>query len=366
MKSTKRPLVFVGMSGGVDSSVAALLLKRRDYDVVGVFIKVWDLKSCTWREDRRDAMRVAVRLEIPLLTLDLSEEYKRGVVDYMIREYKSGRTPNPDVRCNREIKFGAFLNWAKAKGADYIATGHYARLQSRPTSDLQLLTSKDQDKDQTYFLWTLGQDELKHCLFPIGQYLKSETRTLARKFKLPTAEKKDSQGLCFIGRLNFKEFLAEFLPKTTGEVLNTEGQVIGQHDGAAFYTIGERHGFTIIKKTAIDEPYYVIEKDVKKNTLIVSQKIIKNIKHRMFDIENPEVHLEPVNWISGETPKLATYSARSRYRQALEPVKILDTKSNTAKVRFHQPQSYLAPGQSLVLYDGPICLGGGVIDKIEN
>jgi tRNA-specific 2-thiouridylase len=350
----KKPKVYVGMSGGVDSSVSAALLVKAGYDVTGVFIKVWQpewlagTRSCTWREDRHDAMRVAAQLDIPFITLDLEREYKQEVVDYMIAEYKAGRTPNPDVMCNRYVKFGGFYSWAMKQGADFVATGHYARSENG-----KLIMGDDQNKDQTYFLWTLTKEQLAHTLFPVGNIEKPEVRKLAKKCKLFTADKKDSQGLCFIGKIDLKEFLSHYIQEKRGNVLDENGKVIGYHDGAFFYTIGERHGFTITEKTPHDEPYYVFAKDVEKNTLSVSKKT--------SDGELPngvtEVKLREVNWIE-RTPKFGTLlEARSRYRAPLQKIKIVDETT----VEFLEPQFTISPGQSLVVYEGNVCLGGGVI-----
>lgn len=342
--------VFVGMSGGVDSSVSAALLKKAGYDVTGVFIKVWqpDWFKCTWREDRQDAMRVAAQLEIPFITLDLEKEYKREVVDYMIAEYKAGRTPNPDVMCNRYVKFGGFYNWAVKQGADFVATGHYARIENG-----KLMMGDDQNKDQTYFLWTLTKEQLEHTLFPVGNIEKPEVRKLAKKFKLFTADKKDSQGLCFIGKIDVKEFLSHYISEKRGDVLSADGKIIGYHDGAFFYTIGERHGFTITKKTPHDEPYYVFAKDIEKNTISVSPKTPEG------ELPNGRttLPLREVNWIGGQAPVGKKLMARSRYREALQEVTI----NNENFVTFSKPQFTISPGQSLVIYDDKECLGGGII-----
>ncbi len=228
--------VYVGMSGGVDSSVSAYLLKKAGYDVTGVFIKVWQPENieCTWKEDRLDAMRVAAELEIPFVTLDLEAEYKKEVIDYMITEYSQGRTPNPDVACNKYVKFDGFLKWALQEGADYIATGHYTQnIYNQREETFEIKASRDSDKDQGYFLWTLGQEKLKHILFPVGAMQKSEVRAIASEAGLYTAAKKDSQGLCFIGKLDIKEFLKEYITPQRGRVLNVDGKIIGHHDGVS-------------------------------------------------------------------------------------------------------------------------------------
>jgi len=388
MRENKKKKVFVAMSGGVDSSVAAALLKKatpnnfeklfgrptpkgfRGYDVTGVFMKVWypDFLTCTWAEERTDAMRVCALLDIPFLTFDFEEEYKRDVVDYMIAGYKAGRTPNPDVMCNAHIKFGAFFKKARALGAEYIATGHHARLRREfPISNfqfpnkkqnVQLCVAKDKNKDQTYFLWTLTQDVLKHTLFPAGEYTKPDIRKIAHQFDLPTADKKDSQGLCFIGKIDMKEFLKHYIKEEQGAVLNEKGENIGQHEGVLFYTLGQRHGFTITKHTPEDLPHYIIAKDIQKNTLTVStnpdssyrQKAVKSI-----DIEN-------VNWIQGEAPREnVPLMARTRYREKLQDCHITNVQKTSVTVVFEGAMPVASPGQSLVLYKNKECFGGGII-----
>ena len=361
------------MSGGVDSSVSAAILKRDGYDVTGVFIKTWspDFLPCAWQEERRDAMRVAAKLKIPLLTLDLGKEYKEQVVDYMIAEYRTGRVPNPDVMCNKVIKFGSFFDFAMnppAGGrADFVATGHYAGIRIKPAllahghegefadrTGFILTKSSDKDKDQTYFLWTLKQRELSKTLFPIGHLLKSEVRKLAKKFGLPNAEKKDSQGLCFMGKINVKDFLKHYIKESPGLVLNERGEKIGRHKGANFFTIGERHSFVVDKKTSNDRPYYVMDKDLKKNTLIVSNK--KN----GGGISREEIEVKDVNWNHGVEPNLSKkYSARIRYRQELQVCRICKI-NKTYRIKFEEGQ-IAAPGQSAVFYDNDVCLGGGII-----
>ena len=397
------------MSGGVDSSVSAALLKEAGYDVTGVFIKVWqpDWMDCNWREDRLDAMRVAAAINIPFITLDLEKEYKRDVVDYMIAEYKAGRTPNPDVMCNKSVKFGAFYDWVMKKGADFVATGHYARIvESRKSikskvesegeaSDTSfgglldepsgrvrgmgnrgiarrknvsgaetthsLLAGSDPNKDQSYFLWNLRQEQLSHILFPIGDIEKPEVRRLAKKFKLPNADKKDSQGICFIGKVDIKEFLSHYMDPKNGDVLDESAQggdkIIGHHDGAFFLTQGERHGFVIDVKTPHDKPYFIVSKDIEKNTITVSNKDPQGLLAEAKTL----VRLEKTNWISGLPELGKKYHGRARYRQPFEDLVFISIKEGTVGIEFSKPQNALTPGQSLVVYDGEICLGGGVI-----
>ena len=359
--------VFVGLSGGVDSAASAALLKKAGYDVTGVFIKVWqpDFLPCNWRDERRDAMRVAIALDIPFLFFDFEKEYKKGVVDKMIAEYKVGRTPNPDVLCNREIKFGAFWKQAKKMGADFIATGHYARIEnSNIENSLKIKNSKlkigiDPNKDQSYFLWTLTQNDLSHTIFPIGDLEKSKVRKLARKSHLPVSEKKDSQGVCFIGEIRMDEFLSHFVSTKSGKVLNTRGDVIGTHKGALFYTIGERHGFEVTKKSSEDKAFYILSKNIKTNTLTVSNK-----EPEIISSSPTRIMVKDVNWIS----ELATtrLSARIRYRGEKIPVivKLGHGVSKQITVEFQKPMRGLSLGQSIVFYENEICLGGGVMDKI--
>jgi len=352
--------VFVGMSGGVDSSVSAALLVRAGYDVTGVFIKTWHpewldtrdkrKRGCSWRDDRRDAMRVASKLGIPFKTLDLSEEYKRDVADYMIGEYKAGRTPNPDVMCNKYIKFGGFYDFAMKSGADFVATGHYVRIAHHASRNAQLLTGVDKDKDQSYFLWTLTQKQLKKTLFPIGKYAKPKVRKLAEKFDLPVADKKDSQGICFLGDVDIKEFLSHYVEEKRGDVLNTEGEVIGHHDGAVFLTIGQRHGFTITKKTPDDSRLFIVDKNIEKNTVTVSSKINQK------EGGKKEIKLSEPNWISGF--KKGVFLCRFRYRQHLIPCEVIDHETISLE------SQNIPEGQSLVIYDKDTCLGGGVIGYI--
>lgn len=346
--------VFVAVSGGVDSSVSAALLKEEGYDVTGVFIKVWqpDFLECTWKEEQLDAMRVCAHLDIPFLTFDFEEEYKKGVVDYMITAYKEGRIPNPDVMCNKYVKFGAFFKKARAMGADYIATGHYAM---RGGNDpFQMIESKDTKKDQTYFLWTLKQEELKHTLFPIGHLKKPKVRKLAEKFGLANAQKHDSQGLCFLGKVDMRTFLKHFIEQKEGTVVDEKGTVIGAHEGVLYYTIGQRHGFTIKTKGTTTGPHYIISKDIEKNILVVSEQPQKAK-------ENPtEIKLESVGWVSGSAPADGKYEVRFRYRQKLRCA-LIKVDGEEVTVTFEGPQQRVSAGQSLVVYDRGVCLGGGII-----
>ncbi len=378
---TNTPLkrkVFVGVSGGVDSSVALALLQKEGYDVTGVFLKVWnpDWMECNWKEERRSAMRVCATLGVPFMTLDCEAEYKKEVVDYMIREYSEGRVPNPDVFCNKFVKFGVFLRRAIALGADYIATGHYAICAQRKSclpeylgkaKDIlqaesalyELHESIDKEKEQSYFLYTLGQHELSHTLFPVGKLLKSEVRTLARKFGLPTAEKKDSQGLCFIGKVDMKEFLGHYIEKKRGDVLNTAGEVTGYHDGAVLFAIGERHGFTITKKSSYEGRSFVVAKDIFKNTITVANKEAEG--DTIYNTK--EIIISDLHFISDKEPALPLKTVvRIRYHQPVQGV-TLYRREDGYHVIFDIPQNAVSVGQSAVLYDGETCLGGGVIEK---
>lgn len=343
----KKETVFVGVSGGVDSSVSLAILKEQGFNVVGCFIKTWqpDFIECTWKEERRDAMRVCAKLGVPFLTIDAEEEYKNFVGLYMINEYKAGRTPNPDVMCNKEVKFGVFLKKALTLGADYVATGHYAQ-----TKDGKLFKGIDSSKDQSYFLWTLTEAELSKTKFPIGHLEKSEVRTIAKKYDLLTAEKKDSQGVCFLGPIDMKDFLKHYIDVKKGDVLDLSGKKIGQHDGALFYTLGERHGFTITEKGTLDARLYVVERNLEKNTLTVSENI-----NEKKEEEKRKIKLENINWITKpEAKKL--YGARIRYQQKLEACTI---EGNN--VIFENTQSLATSGQSVVVYDEEECIGGGII-----
>ena len=350
-----RHRVFVGLSGGVDSAVSAALLKEQGYDVVGAFIKIWqpEFTECTWQEDRLDAMRVCAALDIPFREIDLSDEYKREVVETMIHDYRSGITPNPDVLCNQHIKFGSFARWARAEGAEAVATGHYAR-KREVGGHLELLSGRDAAKDQSYFLHRLSQVDLSRALFPIGGMLKSDVRALARKFDLPIAKKPDSQGLCFVGEVSMAEFLKRFIPLSPGSVL-CEGKQIGEHEGAALYTIGQRHGSSTSSHQDAG-PYYVIAIDVQENIVHVSP--------RRDDAARREIFLIDMHWTYREPTLPIQLRAQARYHE--EHVGVTLTKAGDRfHVLFDSPH-IASPGQSLVLYrseghTGLVCLGGGII-----
>lgn len=352
--------VFVGMSGGVDSSVAALLLKEWGHDVVGVFIKSWDglptpdgvkfREQCRWKEDRRDAMRVAAQLGIPFATYDLTQAYREEVIEYFFREYESGRTPNPDVMCNREIKFKRFLHQALADGAEAIATGHYARVEKKGEA-YHLLMGSDTNKDQSYFLWTLGQSELSKSLFPIGHLTKPEVRALAEKAGLPTAKKPDSQGICFVGEVALRDFLGARLPQTPGPVRTVVGKTVGEHIGLPYYTIGQRQGIGI----ASGLPYYVAGKEIATNTLLVAEGQHDSVLYKQT------VEIAELSWINQPPIVNQPLSGRLRYRQAPQKVVFTNLETNLACADFSEPQRAATPGQSLVIYDGEELIGGGVI-----
>ena len=422
LDDTKKTRVFVGMSGGVDSSVAALLLKmqanpdefekltgrpapkgRRGYDVTGVYLKCWSQQrldelggpgECPSERDAEDARRVASHLGIPFYVFDFEEEYRERVADYLVDGYRRGITPNPDVVCNREIKFGLFMEKALELGAEYVATGHYVRLQQTNNDKRQTIkesatrytlhTAQDASKDQSYFLWTLTQRQLAHALFPIGDYLKSEVREIARKAGLPTAEKKDSQGICFLGDVALADFIARHIPDRVGDTVTTDGTKIGEHRGAHLYTIGQRHGLNLGKKSAKGgsasggkkgnaetPPYYVSAIDVERNVVTVAEGPDNPALFRQ------EVSLTDVNFINQQqtTNNQQRVLARVRYRQPLAEAKLINEQTNnnkqaTYRLIFNDPVRFIAPGQSAVFYaengdpsisSGLEMLGGGVI-----
>ena len=351
--------VIVGLSGGVDSSAAALLLKRQGFDVVGVFMKNWDEKDengvCTATEDREDAMRVADRIGIPCYTVNFTKEYMDRVFSYFLEEYKKLRTPNPDILCNTEIKFKAFLDFAMSMDADNLATGHYARLDKK--GRVRLLRAFDKSKDQTYFLAGLNQAQLERVLFPIGELEKREVRQTAREAGLVTAEKKDSTGVCFIGERNFKRFLMGFLPADPGDIVDLDGRVVGRHDGLMYYTMGQRKGLGIGGKDfGTGESWFVVGKDLKNNLLIVQQG-----EHE--ELYSTSLVCEKVSFISKEPEKVFRCTAKFRYRQPDQSVTVT-LADGGCRVDFDEPQRAVTKGQWAVFYDGEECLGGGEIDCI--
>lgn len=352
--------IIVGMSGGVDSSVAALLLKEQGYDVIGVFMKNWDEKDdeglCTVVEDYEDMRRVCDQIGIRYYSVNFVKEYWDRVFSYFLDEYKKGRTPNPDVMCNKEIKFKAFLDYAMKVGALYMATGHYSRVDYHD-GEYRLLRSLDSNKDQTYFLCMLNQEALSKTLFPIGHLNKKEVREIASKYNLQTANKKDSTGVCFIGERNFKKFLSNYLPAKSGEMKTIEGSIIGKHDGLMNYTIGQRKGLGI-GGTGSGEPWFVVDKDVKNNILYVAQGENNPAAFtRALEASN-------LNWISNKPmPDKFICTAKFRYRQPDQGVTVFLKEDNTCKVVFDEPQRGIAPGQAVVFYSGEVCLGGGIIEK---
>lgn len=353
--------IFVGVSGGVDSSVALAMLQEQGHTVVGVFIRTWqpDWIECTWQQERTEAMRVCAHLGVPFVELNLEKEYKEGVADYMIREYRAGRTPNPDVMCNREVKFGGFLRWAKAHGADYVATGHYVGSTCDEKGLVHMLRGKDVTKDQSYFLWTLTQEQLIDIIFPLGDLEKSQVRKLAMQYKLPTATKKDSQGICFIGEIDMKEFLSHYIEQKPGDVLDTNGKIIGSHNGALFYTISERHGFSIHPqyKGTNDSPYYVIAKGVSSNTITVSQN------PKIDTVISSSISLIDIIDIQGIFKKGLILQAQIRYRGDIKKITVtkFDVAAKTMTIIFENHDYSIASGQSVVFYKEKECLGGGVV-----
>ena len=346
--------VYVGMSGGVDSSLTAALLVEQGYDVTGVYMKNWskDLPGmkCPWAEDLADAKRVAVQLGIDFKVFDFESEYKQQVVDYMIEEYKAGRTPNPDVMCNQEVKFKLFLDAALADGADMIATGHYARVTWDPSNDsVHLTLAKDTDKDQTYFLYRVTEEALKKTLFPLGEYTKPEVREMAKKRNLWTATKKESMGVCFVGSVGMREFLSEYIEMRPGDIIDkTTGQALGRHDGAIFYTIGQRHGLEL----GGGLPYYVVGKDMQKNEVYVSTNLNDEAMWRK------DISLGAVHWIS--EPIAGDCLVRVRHRAPLVNAQVEFVDGETT-VHLAEPQRAITAGQSIVIYRDKKCLGGGVI-----
>lgn len=383
--------VYVGMSGGVDSSLTAALLNEQGYDVTGVYMKNWtqDLPGmkCPWADDLADAKRVAVQLGIDFKVFDFETEYRDKVVDYMIEEYKAGRTPNPDIMCNQEVKFKLFLEAALEDGADMIATGHYARVANgtqrqshlqrhlQPESDratgplsdpersrlsneiaasdssARLLKAVDENKDQTYFLYRVTEHALSKTLFPLGEYTKPVVREMAKARGLFTAAKKDSQGICFVGKVGIREFLSQYVQQVPGEIIDKmSGKILGHHDGAIFYTLGQRHGLDL----GGGLPYYVVGKDMDKNEVYVTTDL------NDASLWKSTVDLQSVHWING-TPNPGVYQIRIRHRAALVDATLATLDDGTVQLSVHDQQRAVAPGQSVVLYDGDACLGGGII-----
>ncbi len=374
------------MSGGVDSSVTAALLKyggpglpagRQGYNVVGVHLRCWNIDGCA-EQDAEDARRAAETLQIPFYVFDFEKEYREKVVEYMVQGYKKGITPNPDVMCNHEIKFGMFFKRAMAMGADYVATGHYVRLHintsKRVTSTSEkgaeslatrysLLVASDSTKDQSYFLWTLTQKQLKHCLFPLGDLIKkTDVRRLAKKYQLPNAEKKDSQGVCFLGQIKLPEFLDQFVPVKKGKILSIKGETLGEHQGAHHFTIGQRKGLGVGGSPV---PLYVARKDIKKNTVVLAPENDEALYAKEVVLINANFIVpEPFyNFAKLRNEGMSVF-VRVRYRQDLFPATLYSLKPTTYHLVFGVPQKFVAPGQSAVFYSSKgEMLGGGIISK---
>lgn len=354
MKKTK---VLVAMSGGVDSSVAALMMKNKGYEVIGAFMKNWsdtknDLGECSWREERKIALQIASALDIPLITLDYEREYKKEVVDEMFKKYKKGITPNPDVDCNQKIKFPKLIQEAKKLGCDFIVTGHYSRIK-KTGNRFKLLRAKDETKDQSYFLFRINQNELAHTLFPIGDYTKKEVREIAKKANFPNFNKKSTVGICFIGKVNLKDFLQKKLKAKKGKILDPDGNLIGEHDGIYYYTIGQRlgprYGFDVSRGEGKVKRWYVARKDAKKNIIIAAPE-----GHPL--LYRKEITLIEPHWIN-KTPKRGN-KVLSRIRQVGE---LLPSVINGNKIILNKTITGVSEGQAIVLYKGAEVLGGGVI-----
>ncbi len=350
------------MSGGVDSSVAALLLQKSGYDVQGLFMNNWEDDEdgyCDAAEDFQDARSICENLEIPLHKVDFVEEYRDRVFSYFLAEYEAGRTPNPDVLCNREIKFGVFREHAKRLGADYIATGHYVRL-ARSSSEPTLLKGMDADKDQSYFLNAVSADALRNALFPLGELQKAEVRELAHHHGFANHQKKDSTGICFIGERHFRRFLENYLPAAPGEIRDPDGELLGRHDGLMYYTLGQRQGLGIGgRKDRDDSPWYVAAKNLDSNTLIV----VQGHDHPM--LFSRSLTATDSHWIGKPPGDNASLMAKTRYRQNDQPCRIELGHDGEFRLIFAGPQRAVTPGQFAVLYDGDICLGGGVIKATD-
>lgn len=358
--SNKDTRVVVGMSGGVDSSVTAHILKEQGYDVIGIFMKNWDDTDesgyCTATEDYNDVIAVCNQIGIPYYAVNFEKEYWDKVFTYFLDEYKKGRTPNPDVMCNKEIKFKAFLEHALKLGADYVATGHYARVRRHEDGHVEMLRGVDNNKDQTYFLNQLSQSQLSRVMFPIGDIEKKEVRRIAEEQDLATAKKKDSTGICFIGERNFKEFLSQYLPAQSGEMRTLKGEKIGTHAGLMYYTIGQRHGLGI---GGDGDPWFVVGKNLDDNILYVEQGFHHDALYSDYLIASDISFVNDVDLENG-----FECTAKFRYRQKDTKVFVKNENENAIRVIFNEPVRAITPGQSVVLYDGDVCLGGATIDDV--
>ena len=364
--------IVVGLSGGVDSSVAAYLLQKQGHEVIGLFMRNWNDASvtledeCPWIEDSNDALLVAKKLGIPFQVIDMSELYKERIVDYMFAEYEKGRTPNPDVLCNREVKFDVFLETALSLGADKVATGHYARLDSFTNENgeevYQLLAGKDNNKDQSYFLYTIGEEHVAQTLFPVGELEKPAVRAIAEQQGLITHDKKDSTGICFIGERKFKDFLQQYLPAQPGDIVTVDGDIIGRHEGLMYHTLGQRKGLGIGGlRDGGDEPWYVVGKNLTDNQLIVAQG------HDHPSLLSRGLIANQLHWTDRVGPQTTLRcSVKTRYRQTDIPCTLHLNADNSVEVIFDTPQKAVTPGQSAVFYLDEVCLGGGIIDVALN
>ena len=361
-KPNEQTRIIVGMSGGVDSAVAAALLKQQGYQVEGLFMKNWDeddgSEYCTAREDLLDAMQVAGALDMELHTANFAGEYWDRVFAHFLEEYRAGRTPNPDILCNREIKFQAFLDHSLTLGADGIATGHYAQLDY-PDHSARLLRAVDTNKDQTYFLHAVGADKFRRTLFPLGAIEKPEVRRLAEQFGFANHKKKDSTGICFIGERRFRDFLQQYLPAQPGRIEDDHGNLLGEHSGLMYYTLGQRQGLGVGGRSDSGEsPWYVAAKDLARNVLVAVQG------HDHVLLQSQQLNTSAVHWVAGEPPTLpAQLTAKTRYRQADQVCTVSDAGAGRVTVAFEQRQRAVTPGQSVVFYDGEVCLGGAVIEE---
>lgn len=345
---------FVGVSGGVDSAVSLSLMIKRGYAVTGCFIRGWHppYLTCTWKEDRREAMRVCAALDVPFIEFDASKEYEQAVVREMIDGYKHGATPNPDILCNEKIKFGVFYDFARERGADVVATGHYAKVRKGTLGLPELALSEDVDKDQTYFLRAVPTEKLAHIEFPIGHLAKSEVRKLAVKLKLPNAKRPDSQGVCFLGQVDLADFMTHHVPMIPGKILTQSGEVVGEHKGICAYAVGQRHGLEVAPSHTHTEPLYVIAKDAENNTLTVGPK-------SDLEFATHQVVLSRCNWIGVKPEFGKTTHARHRHRGALLEVRFVAVEDTTATIEYITPTEAIDIGQSIALYQGDRCIGGG-------